>query len=99
MDRKRSYEVRQLTKQVAGLGMKDSLTLFQPIMKRRKSSFFRSFDNRASLQKRVRQSLKRKVGHASSSSMCRTEWYKQTSTDIGTDSEYEDVDEDEECIS
>ena len=87
IDSHRSKDVRQLTKQVAGLGLRDSLTYFQPIVKRRKSSFFRSFNNRESLKRRLQKSMKRKFGHNKG----KVEWYQQTSTDIGTDCEYEDI--------
>ena len=97
VDRKHSEELRQLNKQVAGLGLKDSLTSYQPIVNRRKSSFFRSFNGRASLKRRVRLSLHRKLRRESSKTMSKKpEWYQQTSTDIGTDCEYEDLLDDDE---
>ena len=97
VDSKHSEELRQLNKQIAGLGLKDSLTSYQPIINRRKSSFFRSFNGRASLKKRVRQSLHRKLRRDSSKSISKKlEWYQQTSTDIGTDCEYEDLDDNDD---
>ena len=89
LDKSRSEDIRQLTKQVAGLGLKDSLTPFQPIVKRRKSSFFRSFNDRASLRMRLQRSLKKKRG-------LNVEWYQQKNQDCGTD--WEDV-EDEDLPS
>lgn len=93
MEKRKSNELRQLSKQKAGLGMRDSLVPFQPIVNRRKSSFFRSFNGRTSLRKRVQLSVIRKVGSIKSGQQ---DWFKQTSTDIGTDSEYEDIEDENE---
>ena len=93
MEKTKSYELRQLSKQKAGLGMRDSLVPFQPIVNRRKSSFFRSFNGRTSLRRRVQQSVIRKTGSIKS---VQQDWFRQTSTDIGTDSEYEDIEDETE---
>ena len=85
LSRSSSGEVRQLTRQVAGLGLKDSLSPFQPIVKRRKSSFFRSFNDRASLRKRLERSLKRKFGL----NVGQVDWYQRNSSNLSTD--WEDV--------
>ena len=87
-----SQDIRQLNKQVAGLGLKDSLSPFQPIVKRRKSSFFRSFNDRASLKRRMQRSLKRKFGFE----IEKVRWFQQTCSDSGTDADYEDVEEEEQ---
>ena len=90
LDRKHSKVVRQLTKETAGLGMKDSLTSYQTIVNRRKSSFFGSFNRKASLKRRVRQSLHQKFERRLPKCVQkRPEWEQQTTTDSGTDSEYE----------
>ena len=91
MEKRKSTELRQLSKQKAGLGMRDSLVPFQPIVNRRKSSFFRSFNGRSSLRKRVQQNEFRKTGSIKTG---KQDWFRQTSTDIGTDSEYEDIEDD-----
>ena len=89
LDRKHSKVLRQLTNETAGLGMKDSLTSYQKIVNRRKSSFFGSFKGKASLKKRVRQSLHKKFGRHLPECVQKKQWDQQTTTDIGTDSEYE----------
>ena len=91
MEKRKSDQLRQLSKQKAGLGMRDSLVPFQPIVNRRKSSFFRSFNGRTSLRRRVEQSVIRKVGPIKAA---QTDWFRQTSTDTGTDSEFEDIEDD-----
>ena len=89
---KGSQDIRQLNKQVAGLGLKDSLSPFQPIVKRRKSSFFRSFNDRASLKRRMQRSLKRKFGFDRE----KVRWFQQTCSDSGTDGDYENIEEEEQ---
>ena len=89
---KGSQDIRQLNKQVAGLGLKDSLSSFQPIVKRRKSSFFRSFNDRASLKRRMQRSMKRKFGFDRE----KVRWFQQTCSDSGTDGDYEDIEEEEQ---
>ena len=93
MEKRKSTELRQLSKQMAGLGMRDSLVPFQPIVNRRKSSFFRSFNGRSSLRKRIQQNELRKTVSIKAGKL---DWFRQTSTDIGTDSEYEDIEDDDE---
>ena len=93
LDRQKgSKDIRQLNKQVAGLGLKDSLSPFQPIVKRRKSSFFRSFNDRASLKRRMQRSLKRKFGFDRE----KVRWFQQTCSDSGTEADYEDIVEEEQ---
>ena len=93
LDRQKgSKDIRQLNKQVAGLGLKDSLSPFQPIVKRRKSSFFRSFNDRASLKRRMQRSLKRKFGFDRE----KVRWFQQTCSDSGTEADYEDIEEEKE---
>ena len=88
-------EVRQQSRSMAGTGSKDSLSTYRPIIKRSRSSFFRSFNGRASLNRRIKRSLKKKIGKESFRNMNKkkTAWFQQTSTDIGTD--YSDDDEEE----
>ena len=75
VERKHSKELRQLTKQTAGLGLKDSLTSYQPVINRRKSSFFGSFkrNRKASLTRRVMQNLHQKFGGELKLSECASE--------------------------
>ena len=93
-DEEYSNEVSQLNKATAGIGTKHSLCTYRPIMKRSRTSFFRSFNERESLNRRIKKSLKKKIGKESIKikSKDKTAWYKQTSTDISTDveSDYED---------
>ena len=87
--------VRQETRGVAGTGMKDHLTIHRPIITRSRSSFFRSFHARESLNKRIRRSLKKKVGREwMKTSKTKPAWFQQTSCDIGTD--YSDSDEEQD---
>ena len=88
-----SDEVRHQTRDTAGTGLKESLSTYRPIVKRSRSSFFRSFNRRESLNKRIRQSLKKKIGKESfkCSNKLKKAWFQQTSNDIGTD--YSDEDE------
>ena len=89
MDMDDSKEVRQQSKSMAGVGSKDSLTIYRPIIKRSRSSFFRSFDNRAELKRRITTSLQKKIRTESK----KPAWFQQTSTDIGTDYEFDDTEE------
>ena len=88
-----STEVWQLDKASAGIGSKQSLCLYRPIIKRSKTAFFRSFNDRESLKRRVRKSLKKKTGREAfaANSETKNAWFKETSIDIATD--YEDEDE------
>ena len=92
---KDTNEVRHLSRAIAGTGCKESLNTYQPIVNRRKSSFFRSFNGKASLKKRIRISLKRKIKSEYLTNK-KTAWFQQTSTDIGTD--YDDSDEEEDQV-
>ena len=93
-------EIRQQTKAIAGIGTKDSLSTYRPIIERSRSSFFRSFNGRASLNRRVKLSLKKKIGKNSFRirSKQKSEWFAQTSTDIASefDDDSEDKDDDSE---
>ena len=93
LDMEDSKEVRQQSKALAGVGSKDSLTTYRPIIKRSRSSFFRSFDNRAELNRRIASSLKKKVGRKYKKMSSKPAWFMQTSTDIGTDYEYEETED------
>ena len=88
-----SPEVWQLDKASAGIGSKQSLCLYRPIIKRSRTAFFRSFNGRESLKRRVRRSLKRKSGKDGFilNGKTRDAWFKETSIDIATD--YEDDDD------
>ena len=91
-DQEDSKEVRVLDMAGAGLGSKDTLSIYRPIVSRSKSSFFRSFKRKPSLSKRIRASLRKKVNRKSSKPLREmtdsTEvtdiaWWQQTSTDSG----------------
>ena len=83
----------------AGLGEKDSLSLYRPLLLRHKSSFFRSYAGKnSSLRRKVQASLRRKaVGRqgrqhtAMSYKPARGEpdWWQQASTDASSD--YDDT--------
>ena len=85
LDQEDTNEVRQESKSVAGVGTKDFLSTYRPIIKRSKSSFFRSFDNKTELKKRLKSKLQRRIGRDSLIMFNKPAWYQQTSTDIGTD--------------
>ena len=97
-DEEDSKEVRLLTEAIAGMGLKDSLCIYRPIIKRSRSSFFRSFNNRESLNRRVKKSLKKKIGKESLkiNSTTKTAWFRQTSTDVGTDNDDDDEEDNED---
>ena len=48
------------TRAQAGLGGKETLAMYRPVIARNKSSFFRSFKSR-SMSKRIRASIRRKI--------------------------------------
>ena len=83
----------------AGLGEKDSLSMYRPLLHRHKSSFFRSCNGKnASLRRKVQASLRRKAvarqgrqHTAMSYKPARGEpaWWQQRSTDASTD--YDDT--------
>jgi len=65
----------------AGLGEKEDLAVYRPLLKRQKSSFLRSFrskPNVTKLRREVKASLRRKATLRSSSS---TPWWQQSSID------------------
>ena len=82
-------EVRVMDMAGAGMGSKDTLSIYRPIVSRRKSSFFRSYKRNTSLSKRIRVSLRKKVNRKSSKPLAEnreeteTAWWQQTSTDSG----------------
>ena len=84
-------DVRQLSKAMVGVGSKDSLSIYRPIIKRSKSSFFRSFNSKTELNRRLKNKLKKQIGKEPTNGVNKIAWYQQTSTDIGTD--YDDDDD------
>ena len=90
---RKSNEVYQYNKAGAGIGSKQSLAVYRPLVKRSKSSFFRSFENKESLRKKVKGNQKKKNKKENSTkNRCKDAWFKETSVDVATD--YEDEDED-----
>ena len=97
-------EVRIPNMTGAGLGEKDTLSVYRPMIVRSRSSFFRNCHGRtnASVRKKVRASLRRKAvnregtsgkagGVMSYKPMASTPaWWQQTSTDVSSDQEDED---------
>ena len=95
-------EVRIPNMTGAGLGEKDTLSVYRPMIVRSKSSFFRNCHGRtnASVRKKVRASLRRKAVHKeggrtggvmSYKPMTSTPaWWQQTSTDVSSDQEDEE---------
>ena len=94
-------EVRVPNNAGAGLGEKDTLSVYRPLLLRHKSSFFRSYNGKtAFLRKKVQASLRRKAvarqgrqDTVMSYKPVKSEpaWWQQTSTDMS--SEYDDDDE------
>merc|ERR1711874_610279 len=96
-------EVRIPNMTGAGLGEKDTLSVYRPMIVRSRSSFFRNCQGRtnASVRKKVRASLRRKAvnregtggkvgGVMSYKPMASTPaWWQQTSTDVSSDQEDE----------
>ena len=95
-------EVRIPNMTGAGLGEKDTLSVYRPMIVRSRSSFFRNCHGRtnASVRKKVRASLRRKAvsreggkvagGVMSYKPMTSTPaWWQQTSTDVSSDQEDE----------
>ena len=95
-------EVRIPNMTGAGLGEKDTLSVYRPMIVRSRSSFFRNCHGRtnASVRKKVRASLRRKAvnregagrvgGVMSYKPMASTPaWWQQTSTDVSSDQEDE----------
>ena len=96
-------EVRIPNMTGAGLGEKDTLSVYRPMIVRSRSSFFRNCHGRtnASVRKKVRASLRRKAvsreggkvagGVMSYKPMTSTPaWWQQTSTDVSSDQEDEE---------
>ena len=78
----------------AGLGEKDSLSMYRPLLLRHKSSFFRSYAGKnASLRRKVQASLRRKAVSRQSKQQTamsykpagsEPDWWQQTSTDASS---------------
>ena len=85
-------EVRVPNNAGAGLGEKDTLSVYRPLLLRHKSSFFRSYNGKtASLRKKVQASLRKKAvarqgrqDTVMSYKPVKSEpaWWQQTSTDM-----------------
>ena len=96
-------EVRIPNMTGAGLGEKDTLSVYRPMIVRSRSSFFRNCHGRtnASVRKKVRASLRRKAvsregGHTQQGGVMSYKpmtstpaWWQQTSTDVSSDQEDE----------
>ena len=68
----------------AGLGEKESLAIYRPLLKRQQSSFLRSFRNKPNvsrLRREVQASLRRKAVRVSSGSGAVLSWWQQSSID------------------
>ena len=91
-------EVRIPNMAGAGLGEKDTLSVYRPMVVRNRSSFFRSYNGKtASVRRRVRQSLRKKAivkgtRHQSPTNvmsykpqLSEPAWWQQTSTDVSSD--------------
>jgi len=97
-------EVRIPNMTGAGLGEKDTLSVYRPMIVRSRSSFFRNCHGRtnASVRKKVRASLRRKAvsregGHTQQGGVMSYKpmtsspaWWQQTSTDVSSDQEDEE---------
>ena len=86
-----SAEVRVPNNAGAGLGEKNTLSVYRPLVLRHRSSFFRSYNGKNfALHRKVQASLRRKTMARKDvqSSNRQTEWWQQTSTD---NSDYEDI--------
>jgi len=97
-------EVRIPNMTGAGLGEKDTLSVYRPMIVKSRSSFFRNCHGRtnASVRKKVRASLRRKAVHREGTGnrtggvmsykpMASTPaWWQQTSTDVSSDQEDEE---------
>jgi len=93
-------EVRIPNMAGAGLGEKDTLSVYRPMVVRSKSSFFRTYNGKtASVRRKVRASLRKKAisGRGSRQptvmsykpQLSEPAWWQQTSTDVSSD--HEDV--------
>lgn len=76
----------------AGLGEKESLAIYRPLLKRQKSSFLRSFKNKPNvsrLRREVQASLRRRAVRVSSGSGGGEElsWWQQSSIDSNNSEE------------
>ena len=67
----------------AGLGEKETLCVYRPLLVRHKSSFFRSYHGRGgSIRKKLQASMRRKVVTKNhEEAMSEPAWWQQTSTD------------------
>ena len=81
-------EVRVPNNAGAGLGEKETLSVYRPLVLRHRSSFFRSYNGKSmSLRKKVQASLRRKAV-ARQDTDREVQWWQQASTDH---SDYEDI--------
>ena len=90
-------EVRIPNMAGAGLGEKDTLAVYRPMIVRSKSSFFRTCNGKtASVRRKVRASLRKKAmtkGNRQNTVMSykpqlsEPAWWQQTSTDVSSDHE------------
>lgn len=85
-------EVRVPNNAGAGLGEKETLSVYRPLVSRHRSSFFRSYNGK-SLRKKVQASLRRKAlaregTHDTAMGSRQPAWWQQASTDA---SDYEDI--------
>ena len=87
-------EVRVPNNAGAGLGEKDTMSVYRPLVRRHRSSFYRSYNGKtASLKKKIQASLRRKAlarhyTHSCALSSRHQEWWQQSATDT---SDYEDI--------
>ena len=92
-------EVRIPNMAGAGLGEKDTLSVYRPMVVRSRSSFFRAYNGKtASIRRKVRASLRKKTVTKVSKQntamsykpqLSEPAWWQQTSTDVSSD--HEDV--------
>ena len=84
-DDERHKEIRLPNMIGAGLGEKESLAVYRPLLKRQKSSFLRSFKNKPNvsrLRREVQASLRRRAVHVSGDCVdAELNWWQQSSID------------------
>ena len=96
-------EVRIPNMAGAGLGEKDTLSVYRPMVVRSRSSFFRSYNGKtASVRRKVRASLRKKAIVKGNRQLSPTNvmaykpqlsepaWWQQTSTDVSSDHDDQD---------